>query len=102
MFGGRELLLLLEVKGTGQAPDAVTDVEDAAPLDAAPEDDEDAAPVVLLWGPAAASPGGRNSVVEASRALPIRTPRASVCTLPIRTALSPTSSTSRMLLGMSC
>ena len=95
-------MLLLEVKRIGQAPDADTDVDDAAPLDATPEvdDDEEAAPVVL-WFPGAAFAGGRTSVVVGSRAFPIRTPRVSASSLPISTALSPSSSTSWMLLVMS-
>ena len=47
MFGGREVLLL-EVKGRGQAPDAETDVVEPAPHDAAPEfDEENVVPVVF-------------------------------------------------------
>ena len=94
MFGGRQVLLL-EVKGAVQAPDA-------DPLDSAPEiEKEDAAPVGVLRSPRTASPGRRSSVVVGSRAVPIRTRRLTASSLPISIAVSPTSSTSRMLVFMS-
>ena len=101
MMGGREVLPLLEVRDASWGPVADTDVDDAASPDAAPVvDDEDAAPVVL-WGPGATSPGGRTNVVVGSHGAQIRSPRASAFSLPISTALSPSSSTSWMLVGMS-
>ena len=95
MLGGREVLPLLEVRHAGWGPAADTDI------DATPEVEEEHGPAVLLvsWG--ATSAGGRTSVDVGSHATPIRIRRDSASSLPIKTALYPTSSTSWMFVGMS-
>ena len=93
MLGERELLPLLEVRDAGWAPVTATDVDAANFV-------EELVPVVLLVSRGAASGGERRSVVVWSGVTPIRIPRISDSSLPISKLLSPTSSTSWMLVGM--
>ena len=87
-------------RGQVYRPGTEADPVAAAQIDAAPDvDEEDGAPL-LLCSPGAASAVGRTSAVVDSPALPIRTSRVCGSFLPISTALTPTSSKSRALVGM--